>query len=218
MATRVLVADQNELVAAALGTWLSQTAEIQVVHPVVGSGEEVLRAVRAHEPDVLVLEALLENPSGLVVVRQLAGTDGPTRPLVISQAEQAWLARAMLDAGAWGYLLKRDAPDFVAEAVRGVAQGKDGWMSPNVAKTLASDQDSLGRSLRQLTPREREVLRLVTEGLRNPEIAERLHISPGTVKNHVHHILQKLEMPSRLKLIVWAHRHDLPQLPPGELD
>lgn len=211
MPIRLVIADPYVLVHAALRVLLDTHADLEVVDT-ADSGTNAVRRIQTHEPDVLVLETILSEPSGLEIVRQLAGPDVPTRALVVSRVEQPWLAQEMLDAGAWGYLLKRDAPELVVEAIRGITQDQAGWISPTLAKALVPDGSRIAQTRRRLTPREREVLHLVAGGLHNAEIAERLYISTGTVKNHVHRILQKLELPSRLKLIAWAHRQGLPRL------
>jgi len=162
----------------------------------------------------LLLEALLSEQSGLDTVERLAKVDGAPPVLVVSRSEQPWLAQQMLEAGASGYVLKRDDPDLLIKALNGVAQGQDGWISPHISRSLVPDGVPVAWSVRQLTPRESDVLRLVADGLQNPEIAEKLCISTGTVKNHVHQILQKLGVPNRMKLIVWTHRHDLKRLLP----
>lgn len=137
MLIRVLVADPHVLVATALCAWLDRESDIDVLE-VAECGEDTVRRAAAGAPDVLVLEALLEAPSGLNVVRRLAENGAPTRALVVSQIEQPWLAQAMLEAGAWGYLLKRDVPRLVAEAIRGVAAGQDGWISPALAQAVSA--------------------------------------------------------------------------------
>jgi DNA-binding NarL/FixJ family response regulator len=213
MSVRVVLADPYALIRASLQALLDTHSEFEVI-ATTGDGDEAVRCARNHASDVVLLEALLSEPSGLDTVEQLTETDDAPPALVVSRSEQAWLAEEMLEAGASGYLLKRDAPDFLTKALYGVAQGQDGWISPHISRSLVPDGVPVARSVRQLTPRERDVLRLVAEGLQNPEIAEKLCIGTGTVKNHVHQILQKLGLPTRLKLIVWAHRHDLKRLLP----
>ena len=216
MAVRVLLAEPYALVRASLRAFLDAQSEIEM-GATTGDGEEAVRYARTGTTDVVLLEALLSEPSGLDTVEQLTETDGGPPVLVVSRSEQSWLAEEMLQVGASGYLLKRDDPDLFVKALYGVAQGQDGWISPHISSSLVPDGVPVARSLRQLTPRERDVLRLVADGLQNPEIAETLCISTGTVKNHVHQILQKLGVPNRMKLIVWTHRHDLKRwLPPSD--
>ena len=219
MSVRVVLADPYALVRASLQAFLDAQPEIEV-GATTDDGNEAVRYGCTDTTDVVLLEALLSEPTGLDTVERLAEVDGAPPVLVVSRSEQPWLAEQMLEAGASGYVLKRDDPDLLIKALNGVAQGQDGWISPHISRSLVPDGVPVARSIRQLTPRERDVLRLVAEGLQNPEIAEKLCISTGTVKNHVHQILQKLGLPTRLKLIVWAHRHDLKRLlppPPDEI-
>lgn len=208
MSIRILIADPHPLAGATLGAWLERTADLHVVGT-FDCGTDAIRRARATAPDVVVVGVPFDEPSGLDMVRALTRKPSASPVLILSRMNQTWMAEAMLEAGASGYLLRSDAPSFMLEVVQGIAAGEEGWLSPQLSKKLVPGGLSVGDQLGKLTPREREVLAEVMQGSTNPEIADALHVSVGTVKNHVHHILQKLEMPSRLRLIVWGHTHEV---------
>lgn len=208
MPIRILIAVPHLLVGTVLHTWLDHVADFQTVDA-TDCGKTALQDVRKASPDVAVIGASFEKPPTTRIVRSITSSDLKTRVVVLSQILQPWMADSMFDAGAAGCLMTSDAPAFVLEALRGAAAGQDGWISPQLSRQLLPGQTSVHDRLRQLTPRECEVLAAVMRGQANPEIAEALHVSTGTVKNHVHHILQKLDMSSRLKLIVWGYDHDV---------
>ncbi len=203
MSIRIFIAVPHLLMGAVLDTWLNHATHFQTVDT-TDCGATALEGVRNDSPDVAVIGTSFEKPPTTRIVRSITSSDLKTRVVVLSPILQPWMADSMFDAGAAGYLMTSDAPAFVLEALRGAAAGQDGWISPQLSRQLLPGQTSVHDRLHQLTPRECEVLAAVMRGHTNPEIAEALHVSTGTVKNHVHHILQKLDMSSRLKLIVWG--------------
>ena len=208
MPIRIFIAVPHLLLGTVLHTWLDHVADFQTVDA-TDCGKTALQDVRKASPDVAVIGASFEKPPTTKIVRSITSSDVKTRVVVLSQISQAWMAEAMFDAGAAGYLMTSDTPEFVLEALRGAAAGQDGWISPQLSRQLLPGQTAVHDRLRQLTPRECDVLATLMQGQTNAEIAEALHVSTGTVKNHVHHILQKLDMSSRLKLIVWGYDHDV---------
>lgn len=211
---RVVLADPYALVRASLRALLDIQPGLEVIDT-TGDGAEAVRLAHRHEPDVILLELLLEEPSGFTTIQQIASSDSSARSLVLTQCDRPWMVQEAMGRGAAGYLLKQDPFSFLLEAVHQVTSGKDGWMSPTVTKNvLIPETLSVAWARRKLTAREWEVLRYVTEGLTNREIAEQLFITPGTVRNHVASILDKLDVPSRAKLIVWAHQQNITALLP----
>ena len=209
MSIRIFIAVPHLLMGAVLDTWLNHATHFQTVDT-TDCGATALEGVRNDSPDVAVIGTSFEKPPTTKIVRSITSSDVKTRVVVLSQISQAWMAEAMFDAGASAYLTTSDTPEFVLEVLRGTATGQDGWISPQLSRQLLPGQTAVHDRLRQLTPRECDVLATLMQGQTNAEIAETLHVSTGTVKNHVHHILQKLEMPSRLKLIVWGGENDVP--------
>lgn len=209
MFIRVVLADPYATFRASLRALLEKQPPIEVAS-VTGNSLETVRNLQEKNPDILIVEPLLFRGAGPEVVRQMNTVDHPTRPLALSRSEDLVIVEQMLEQGASGYLLKRDAPSLLIEALHGIARGENGWISPHLAGQLdRSEPSALERVRHSLTPREWEVMVEVARGQTNEEIGNQLGISRGTVKNYVHRILQKLEFPSRLKLIVWAHRRGL---------
>jgi len=214
MSVQVLVADPYATFRASLQALLNRQSDVEVVDEAT-TPSELSTKVQAHAPDVLLLEPKIAEVSGVplaqtTIVRRIIDADLPTRTLVLSGCEEAECVEQMLEQGAYGYLLKRHAPSLLLEAIHGVAQGERGWVSPNLTGNRNEvERSALGEAREKLTAREWEVLIELTNGRSNPEIADRLGITAGTVKSHVHRILQKLDFSSRLKLIVWVHRHGL---------
>ncbi len=214
MPVRVVLANPFALVRAALRTLIEEEPDIEVVGTASG-GRKALRLVEELAPDLLLLEPLVRSPSGLDVVRQLEASGASVRVLALSRCRQAWMARLLLKEGVYGYLLKKESPAMLFEALRGAARGEDGWLSHEIASKLYSRSHlGLVEARRRLTRREWEVLQLVVEGHANRQIAEQLFIRVSTTKTHVHQILEKLDMPSRTKLMAWAYRLGLFELPP----
>lgn len=213
---RVVVADPFHLTRAALCDLLFRRASVEVAG-VAERGRAALHLCRKTRPDVLILEPLLSGPSGLRVIEQLNADEAPTRMLVLSRCGERGVARAALQCGASGYLLKRARPQMFFEALRGVARGEDGWISPDVATELLAPATSSARRMQHLlTPREQEVLTLVAEGASNREIAGRLFVEVSTVKSHVSSVLSKLALPSRAKLIAWVYQQSSAQRPTSD--
>lgn len=202
----IVIADDHPLVLDGLEQLFRLEPDLRVVAR-CRSGEEALRQVRRHRPSVLVVDVRMPGGSGLEVLAALAAERSATRVVLLAAAlDDAQLAEAMR-LGASGVVLKEMAPQLLLEAVRKVAAGGQ-WL----------DQGTLGRALRAvldrqaagespgLTPREREVVRMVATGLRNRGIAARLNISEGTVKIHLHNIYEKLGVGGRVELTLYAQK------------
>jgi DNA-binding NarL/FixJ family response regulator len=175
-------------------------------------GEDALRAVYKHRPDILVLDIKMPQKSGLVVLQEMREKKCSTRVVLLTAAlEEAELVQG-IRLGAKAVVLKDMAPQMIVECVRKVHAGEQ-WF----------DQGALGRILERLLrreagqeqvagilrPREMEIVRSVAAGLRNKQIAQKLFISEGTVKVHLHNIYEKLGVTSRLQLISYAQEKGL---------
>ena len=203
---RLALADDHPLVLDALEQLFRLEGDFQVVARCT-RGDEVVPAVRQNHPDVLVLDFLMAGADGLAVLRELRGEpDGPHTVLlsaVISEAEMLEAIRL----GARGVLLKDMAPRQIVECVRKVYGGGE-WLDRDLltkaTRSLLRRTDDVREVLKRLTSRELEIVRSVATGLRNQEIADRLRISVGTVKIHLHNIYEKLGVDGRVALAVWA--------------
>ncbi|HYE96855.1 MAG TPA: response regulator transcription factor [Rubricoccaceae bacterium] len=204
---RVALADDHALFRAGVHMLLDGAEGIEVVGE-AATGRAALDLVRERKPDVLLLDMEMPDMTGVEVARRLQATGAAVRILVLSAYDDEEYVSGLLDNGAAGYLTKEEVPERLVAAVRGVARGETGWMSPGVAARMfrrrAADEEAAS-----LSAREREVLRLIARGLDNAAIAGHLFISESTVKNHVTNIYGKLDVRSRAEAVAWAWRHGL---------
>jgi len=199
-AIHVLLADDHPTLWLGLRVLLESAPDIEVVAE-AERGEEALAKILALQPDVAVLDCQLPGFPGPEVAREIRRRGLPTRVLALSAYRYEHYIRGMLKAGAVGCLLKEEAPEAIVEAVRAAVQGGM-CFSPGVADLVKAILEGKGPA--KLTEREREVLRLMAEGLSNKEIALKLTITERTVEFHVGNILRKLEVASRVEAVVWA--------------
>jgi DNA-binding NarL/FixJ family response regulator len=206
MTIRVLLADDHPTLRLGLRVLLERAPDIEVVAE-AERGEEALAKILALQPDVAVLDCQLPGLSGPEVAREIRRRGLPTRILALSAYRYEHYIRGMLEAGAVGYLLKEEAPEAIVEAVRAAVQGGM-YFSPGVADLVKAILEGR-REIPQLTEREREVLRLMAEGLSNKEIGARLGFSERTAAFHVSNILQKLDAASRTEAVVRARERGI---------
>jgi len=206
MTIRVLLADDHPTLRLGLRVLLERAPDIEVVAE-AERGEEALAKILALQPDVAVLDCQLPGLSGPEVAREIRRRGLPTRILALSAYRYEHYIRGMLEAGAVGYLLKEEAPEAIVEAVRAAVQGGM-YFSPGVADLVKAILEGK-REIPQLTEREREVLRLMAEGLSNKEIGARLGFSKRTAAFHVGNILQKLGAASRTEAVVRARERGI---------
>ncbi|CAG0966340.1 partial Oxygen regulatory protein NreC, partial [Anaerolineae bacterium] len=170
--------------------------------------------VQEHAPDVVLLDPVLETSqiSGLDALREILGTSPITRVVILSAYSDERIVIPALAAGAAGYVLKNAHPDEVIEAVRDASKGQF-HISPLITKKIVEHLTNVeggfnhGSAEAKLTPREFEILPLISRGLSNQEIADHLTISPATVKTHVSNILHKLGLKDRNKISTWLAQH-----------
>jgi RNA polymerase sigma factor (sigma-70 family) len=210
VATRVLLADDHNLVRAGVRKILEAHREVEVVGE-VGDGESALRALESTRADVLVLDLTMPGTDGFEVLERAKAAHPELKILVLTMhASPEYVARAVRE-GADGYLLKDSAVQDLMTAIEAVMQGKS-YFSPPIQKDLGEilrAERTRQRLLDQLTEREREVLRLVAEGLSTKEIASRLAISTRTVETHRAHLMRKLGLKSVARLTQFAIREGM---------
>jgi DNA-binding NarL/FixJ family response regulator len=206
---RVLLADDHQLMREGTAALLGADERIEVVGQ-ARNGREALALSERRRPDVVLLDLNMPELGGLEACARLRKEPGP-EVLMLTVSEEEPDLYAALRVGAAGYLTKDVPPAELIEAVLAVARGE-----PRIAPAMASRMlTELGRSapaadpdpLAVLSDRERDVLALLAEGLRNREIAERLIISEATVKTHVRHVLEKLRFRNRAEAAAFAARH-----------
>ncbi len=186
---RLVLAEDQRMMLGALGVLLELEDDLTVVGTAV-DGDEALRLVMMLTPDVLLTDIEMPGLTGLEVAAEIRRRGLPTRVVILTTFARSGYLRRALDAGAAGYLLK-DAPSAtLAEAIRTVHAGRRA-IDPELAADAWGEADPL-------TDREREVLRLAGEGLANAEIAARLHLSDGTVRNYMSEAIGKLGVTNRI--------------------
>ena len=210
---RVAIADDQPLVRSGLRMILEGEPDVEIVGE-AADGDEAVALVAAESPDVLLLDVQMPGTDGLAAMSELAASGSPTRVLMLTTFDlDEYVYRAMR-AGASGFLLKDMAGEDIVSAVRQVARGADALLAPAVTRRLV-DRYTTARplpahaDLERLTPRERDVLRLLAQGLSNAEIAGELFIGETTVKTHVARVLMKLGLRDRVQAVVFAHESGL---------
>jgi two-component system response regulator DesR len=186
---RVVIAEDQRMVLGALAALLSLEEDIDVVAQ-ASDGTEALAMALAHQPDVLVTDVEMPGMSGLDVALQLQA-QGRTKVIVLTNFARAGYLRRALEAGVSGYVLKAQPADELAEAVRRVHRGLR-----VIDPQLAAESWSGGAD--PLTPRQREILRMTTEGASTAAIAARLGIAAGTVRNYLSEAILKLGATNRI--------------------
>jgi DNA-binding NarL/FixJ family response regulator len=202
---RVIIADDHRLMREGTAALLGRDPAIDVVG-LAANGGEALRLAEALEPDVLLLDLWMPELSGIEVCAEVRARLPAIHVLILTVSEQEPDLLAALRVGAAGYLLKDMPPAELVEAVLGAGAG-DPRIPASMAGRVLSEVDagSMG-AIDELSPREREVLELMAQGLRNREIAERLFLSEATIKTHVRHLLDKLRLRNRAEAAAFATR------------
>jgi DNA-binding NarL/FixJ family response regulator len=209
---RVLVADDQSMVRAGFRMLLAGEEDIEVVAEANNGLEAVDKAAR-FDPDVVLMDIRMPELDGLQATRRILAADDAARILVLTTFDLDEYVYEALRAGASGFVLKDDSPEQLIAAIRTVAAG-EALLSPTVTRRVIKKfarmpRPAPPRELDDLSEREREVFGLMARGLSNGEIADDLYISETTVKTHVTHILQKLDLRDRVQAVVLAHQTGL---------
>jgi DNA-binding NarL/FixJ family response regulator len=197
---RVILADDHGIVLNGLKRLFDSDAEFSVV-ACCRDGDEALRAVEAHDADVLVLDLQMPGRNGLDVLRELARSGSRCRIVLLTAAISGQDVAEAAHLGAQGLVLKESDPETLLDCVRRVHLGDRPIDSATAQKAA---RRPTREPVRVLTPRETEIVQMVAQGLRNRGIAERLSISEGTVKIHLHNVYEKVKVNGRLELVLWA--------------
>jgi DNA-binding NarL/FixJ family response regulator len=206
---RVLVADDQSMVRAGFRMLLTGEEDIEVVAEASNGLEAVDKAAR-FDPTVVLMDIRMPELDGLEATRRILAADDAARILVLTTFDLDEYVYEALEAGASGFVLKDDPPEQLIAAIRTVAAG-EALLSPAVTRRVIKRFTRIPRptppkGLDELSEREREVFRLIADGLSNAEIGQQLFISETTVKTHVTHILQKLELRDRVQAVVLAYQ------------
>lgn len=208
MAIRLILADDHPIVLHGLRQLFARTGEFDVVAS-CGNGGEVLAALRSVRADVLVLDLRMPGMSGLAVLRAMAAEKLAVKTVLLTAAVQDEQIVEAVQFGVLGVVLKESPPEDLFACLRSVAQGVPWLETDTMSRAFRQDRDSTMAKGGALTPRELEIVRMVAGGLRNKEIGERLTISEGTVKVHLHNVYEKLGVDGRLELVLFAQAKGL---------
>jgi len=207
---RLVIADDQALVRDGFCSILNREPDLEVVAE-AADGAQAVAAVTRTRPDVALLDVRMPVMDGLQAGRRILAAPGPPRVLMLTTFDADEYVYEALRSGASGFLLKDVRSGQLVEAVRTVAAGQS-LLSPSITRKLIERFILAGpaaqeppRELSDLTPREREVLLLIAEGLANAEIAARLYLSEATVKTHVNRLLAKLGLRDRVQAVVLAY-------------
>jgi DNA-binding NarL/FixJ family response regulator len=212
---RIIVVDDQEVVRAGFGALLATQSDFAVVGT-AADGAAALRLCREARPDIVLMDVRMPVMDGIEATRRILAQSGSApRILILTTFDLDEHVYDALGAGASGFLLKDATAERLFDAVRVVAAG-EALLSPTVTRRLIAEFARLRQrprppapALSALTPRETEVLRLIAEGLSNPEIATRLVVGEETVKTHVSHVLNKLGLRDRTQAVVMAYESGL---------
>jgi DNA-binding NarL/FixJ family response regulator len=194
---KVLVADDHELVRHGLAMLLNSADDVELVGQAC-DGAEAMTLVAEHRPHVVLMDLSMPGMDGVEATRRITTQYSGVSVVVLSSFSERRMVLEAIDAGAAGYLLKDGGMDDIVRAVRAAANG-EAPLSPRAAQAILSARPA--RQLPELSAREREVVELVVEGLRNKDVAERLGISEKTVKTHLTHVYQRLGVTTRADMI-----------------
>jgi DNA-binding NarL/FixJ family response regulator len=220
---RVLIADDQALIRTGLAMILGAAEGINVVGE-AGDGLEAVALAVEVAPDVVLMDVQMPRLDGIEATRRIRQGKGTARVIILTTFDSDSYAFDGIDAGASGFLLKDSTSEHIIAAIRAVAAG-DAIVTPRITGEMIRRLGSKANQpngepqseeratslalLSALTARERDVLRLLAEGLSNLEIAEQLWLSESTVKTHVGRMLGKLNLRDRLQAVVFAHKHGL---------
>ena len=209
---RVVVVDDEELVRTGFRLILQAAGDIEVV--ATPTGAQAVREISLQKPDVVLLDIRMPDVDGLTILRQLQGLQNPPVVAMLTTFDSDEYIAMALRSGAAGFILKDTGPEQLAQMVRTLVSGGV-VLSPKVTRTVVDGYLGSGagsaasEQVGLLTERERAVLVLIAEGLSNTDIGARVHVSVGTVKDHVSAILTKLRVGSRVQAALVAQRAGL---------
>ena len=204
---RVMLVDDHTMVRRGLATFLKVFDDLELAGE-AASGDAAIQLCARILPDVVLMDMLMPDMDGATATRVIRQQFPKVQVIALTSFKDEGLVQNALQAGAIGYLLKDVSADELAQAIRAAHAGR-ATLAPEAAQALVHAATQPPAPGHDLTERERAVLALMVEGLNNTEIAERLVVSPSTIKSHVSNILSKLGVTSRTEAVALAVRHRL---------
>lgn len=212
---RAFIADDNRLLREGLVSLLGEQEDIVVVGT-APSGHEALDQIKKLRPEVVLIDIDMPDKDGIEVTRALHQDMPEVKVIILGMIDLTEEIMESIEAGAVGYVLKEASFDHLAKTIRSAYRGES-FCSPQMTTSLFTRIAELANermpkapeSSVKLTGRELEIINLIAEGLANKEIAQRLHIETQTVKNHIHNILDKLQLYNRLEAVQYARERNL---------
>jgi len=201
---RVMVVDDHAIVRQGISDVLAADEDIEIV-ALVASGEEAVSLAAKLHPDVALMDLSMPGMDGVEATRRTIGASPGVRVVMLTSFAEPEHVNDALDAGAVGYLLKDADADEIVRAVKAANRGEAPFSARAAGALLL--RRAQRRSVEDLTPREREVLDLVGQGLANKQIARRLSIKEKTVKAHLSNVFQRIGVSDRTSAALWAERH-----------
>jgi two-component system, NarL family, response regulator LiaR len=205
---RVLLVDDHPIVRKGIQNLLEKSGDIEVVGE-ASNGSYAMATIQSSPPDIVLLDMELPDMDGTQLAREIQKVYPEVKILALSAHDDQRYIKGLLELGAAGYLMKEEAPDIIVEAIRGTAQGEKGWVSHRINAQILSWVKPGKWEGNELTSREDEVLRLITQGKTNQAIAADLGISEKTVEKYLGAIYVKLNVSSRVEAAVYAVREGL---------
>lgn len=211
-----MICDDHEIVREALRAQIEAEQDFRVVAE-AGDREAILRAVRATGPDLVILDIELPDSNGIAVMSELLKEQPDLRIMVFSAHEQPDLIRLVADSGARGFVGKSESTKAIVPAARTVLEGETRFPFEPADRTGTNGNGNELLRLRSLTPRERQILNLLADGMRATGVSEQIGIHPATVYTHVRNAIHKLGVKTRTQAVAIATRyHFLQDLPEND--
>jgi DNA-binding NarL/FixJ family response regulator len=209
---RIFIADDNRLLREGLASMLAEIDDITVVG-MASSGSQALDQIKKLLPEVALVDIGMPDKDGLDVTQTLHENFPAIKVIILGMPDLTDEIMACIEAGAAGYVIKEASFEYLVESIRSVQRGES-FCSPRMAASLFSRIAELAgeripESSVKLTAREVEIINKIADGLSNKEIAAQLYIEEQTVKNHVHNILDKLQLHNRLEAVQYARERKL---------